>query len=216
VSDTDGADIQDYRPYRALGGPTAVQELGNGHSSNSGFALRLVLYAGSLGCVLLAGCGGEERSIGSRATSDVKGPPGITLASPEISAQSGARVMASPWLSASQTGGANVRDAALDSVLFLQDGGVHGTVVGGPVYATAGNCTGSGCTGNWWQVEWDAEPVDQNNVEGWSADSFLALAPTEGDVPEPDFSSTYYDSNINIFWESGDAPNKTPNNLGNL
>jgi len=143
----------------------------------------------------------RESTLLSASTSKV-------LASPEITAQSGTRVMASPWLSASNTGGANVRDQALDSnLLFLQVGGVHGTVEGSE-YGTAG-----GYTGTWWEIKWDSEPLDLNNELGWSADSVMALAPTAGDVPQPTFSNSYYSSNANIFWASGDAPTKSPNSL---
>jgi surface antigen len=108
--------------------------------------------------------------------------------------QTGARVMAGP-------GGANVRDAQLSSTpLFLQYAGVHGTIVGGPAYGTAG-----GFTGNWWKINWDSEPPNQNGYQGYGAESVISLAPSAGDVPQPTFSSSYY-TTANHFWTQGDAP----------
>src|ERR1051326_4309635 len=50
--------------------------------------------------------------------------------------------------------GANVRnDQLAETSLFIQEGGVHGTITGGPVQGTAG-----GFTGNWWKIRWDAQP----------------------------------------------------------
>jgi surface antigen len=100
-------------------------------------------------------------------------------------------------------GGANVRDASLVNVLFLQYGGVHGTIIGGPTVATAG-----GFTGNWWQINWDSQPPIQGSVHGYSAESVIALAPSAGDVSQPSFSSSYY-TTANIFWQSGFAPAST-------
>jgi surface antigen/GH25 family lysozyme M1 (1,4-beta-N-acetylmuramidase) len=109
----------------------------------------------------------------------------------------GSRVMAAP-------GGANVRDTQLaDQPLFTQNGGVHGTIIGGPVLGTAGKFTG-----NWWEIDWDSEPPNQNQQPGWSAESVILLAPTAGDVPKPDFASGYYTTD-NIFWKSGNAPAST-------
>ena len=111
--------------------------------------------------------------------------------------QVGNRIMA-------QSTGANVRNSSLNTVLFTQDGGVHGTITGGPTYGTAG-----GYTGNWWNIAWDSEPPSQNNQSGWSAESVLSLAPTAGDIQQPSFSSNAYGSNSNIFWASGYAPSST-------
>ena len=105
---------------------------------------------------------------------------------------------------AAQSGGANVRNAQLASTpLFAQEGGVHGTIASGPIYGTAG-----GYTGNWWAISWDSEPPSQNSQIGWSAESTITLAPTAGDVPKPNFSSSYYAS-ANPFWNSGYAPVST-------
>src|ERR1035441_6721633 len=106
----------------------------------------------------------------------------------------GDRVMAA-------SAGVNVRDNSF-TTLFPQVGGVHGTIIGGPTYTTAG-----GYTGNWYQVNWDSGPPLYGNV-GWSADYLLSLAPSAGDVSEPSFSASYYTSG-NIFWESGYAPAST-------
>ncbi|MFZ1087548.1 MAG: kelch repeat-containing protein, partial [Terracidiphilus sp.] len=123
------------------------------------------------------------------------------------------RVMALPGPPG--TASVNVRDAQLDSTaLFQQDFGAHGTVVGGPIFGTADNFAG-----NWWQIQWDSAPQDQDNQPfGWTAGSFLE--PAEGDVPtQPDFSKSncnyvtspkicYYSSS-NPFWEDGNAPVST-------
>jgi len=99
--------------------------------------------------------------------------------------------------------GANVRSEQLTDILFTQDGGVHGTITGGPVNGTAG-----GFTGSWWRIDWDSEPPDQNRVQGWSAESVISSAPSAGDVPRPDFSGSCY-TGENIFWQSGFAPAST-------
>ena len=101
----------------------------------------------------------------------------------------------------------NVRNAQL-ALLFQQTGGVHGTIVGGPLYGTADNFPGP-----WWQIQWDAEPPNQNGQLGYSAESVLALAPL-GDVPQPDLSSSYYASTNNIFWPTN-APPDLGSSLGN-
>lgn len=95
-------------------------------------------------------------------------PSGHTLAVTFVHPFSiGKRVMA-------MAAGANVRNTQLaDPVLFSQDGGVHGTIVGGPINASAG-----GFTGNWWQINWDSEPPNQNGSNGWSAESVISLAPS--------------------------------------
>lgn len=99
--------------------------------------------------------------------------------------------------------GVNVRNSTLSTVLFTQDGGVHGTITSGPFHGTAG-----GFTGNWWEIKWDSQPPNQFSARGWSAESVISNAPAEGDVSEPDFSSSYYTDN-NIFWKSGYAPAST-------
>jgi Ca2+-binding RTX toxin-like protein len=80
---------------------------------------------------------------------------------------------------------------------YDQSPGVYGTIVSGPSIGTAG-----GFTGNWWKVDWDA------GINGWSADSVLAVAPSAGDIARPDFASGYF-TNSNIFWNSGFAPIST-------
>ena len=125
--------------------------------------------------------------------------------------QLGARVMAA-------LGGANVRDAQLDSTpLFLQYAGVHGTIVGGPEYGTAG-----GFSGNWWQINWDSEPPNQNGANGWSAESVISLVQSSADRPQPNFGATYFigkswytASSINHFFPS-DAPDSIGGNIGSL
>jgi uncharacterized protein (TIGR03437 family) len=126
--------------------------------------------------------------------------PSVTLvvSTTATALQVGLRVMAAP-------AGANVRNAQLSNPpLFQQVGGVHGTIIGGPSYGTA-----DGFTGNWWEVSWDAEPPNQNGQSGWSAESVISIAPTAGDVSEPDFLDSNYGSSTNIFWASGNAPNTT-------
>ena len=121
----------------------------------------------------------------------------VTIAIGSSVIQSGARVMAAA------SAGVVVRNTQL-AELFTQLNGVHGTVIAGPMLGTAG-----GFTGNWWEINWDAEPPNQNGQPGWSAESVIALAPLAGDVPRPDFSNRYYSSNENIFWASGFAPSAT-------
>jgi surface antigen len=89
---------------------------------------------------------------------------------------------------------------------YDQYSGVHGTIIGGPSIGTAG-----GFTGGWWQISWDA------GIDGWSAESVIALAPLAGDVPEPNFTIVYYGPvsgnnslSANIFVQSGEAPTSTP------
>jgi surface antigen len=120
--------------------------------------------------------------------------------------QVGSRVMAAPG-SACQPGGANVRDEGLDTVLFQQCDGVHGSVKGFE------SGTADGFTGNWLQIEWDSEPPNQNSIWGWSANSVIALAPASGDVvQQPNFSTnTNYTTN-NKFYPSF-APNAPSNQL---
>ena len=99
---------------------------------------------------------------------------------------------------------ANVRNAQFaDPPLFPQTRGVHGTIIGGPVTGAAG-----GYSGKWWEINWDSEPPDLNQQPGWCAESVISLAPTAGDVPQPNFSSSYYTS-ANIFWQDGNAPVST-------
>ena len=100
---------------------------------------------------------------------------------------------------------ANVRNEQLaDPPLFVQTGGVHGTITEGPMQGTAG-----GFTGNWWRVRWDSQPPDQGVVQGWCADSVISAASPTGDVPPPDVSARYY-TDANRFWISGQAPNANP------
>src|SRR5438105_12462078 len=116
---------------------------------------------------------------------------------PQLGAQSaGQRIQTA-------AGGASVRDPSLATILFTQDGGVHGTVTSGPVFGTA-----AGFTGNWWQIRWDSQPPNQASTLGWSAQSVISLAPSAGDVPQPDFSTNYY-TTANIFWKNGFAPSST-------
>ena len=138
--------------------------------------------------------------------SGASGSP-ITLTITQAAASSGSpfqignRVMAAP---AAGVDGIFVRSAppALTRIPgsdkdYDQSPGVHGTIVGGPSTGTAG-----GFTGNWWQINWDA------GINGWSAESVIALAPLAGDVSEPNFSSSYY-TTANIFWQGGYAPAST-------
>ncbi len=97
--------------------------------------------------------------------------------------------------------GTKVRNEQLSNVLYTQDGGVHGTIIGGPLSGTAG-----GFSGNWWKIEWDAEPPDQNQVQGYCSESMISLAFLSGDIPQPDFSGSCYSSVTNIFWKNGFAP----------
>lgn len=101
-----------------------------------------------------------------------------------------------------ETGGANVRDSSLASVLFEQFGGVHGTVVN----ETTGSA--GGFTGNWYKINWDSEPPSQNNIQGWSAESVLRAAPTSGDIGQPNFFASAYISNNPFF------PNFAPDSIG--
>ncbi|MFA6270549.1 MAG: CHAP domain-containing protein [Candidatus Paceibacterota bacterium] len=101
-------------------------------------------------------------------------------------------------------GGANVRNDALTSVRFTQNGGVHGTLVGNPVNGTAG-----GFTGNWWKIQWDSEPPNQNGTQGWTAESKIVLAPSAGDVPKPNLSSHYYTTDNHYFF-----PSLAPDSIG--
>ena len=97
----------------------------------------------------------------------------------------------------------NVRDAAIDAQpLFQQYVGVHGTILA-EEQGTAG-----GFTGNWWEINWDSEPPNQNGQPGWSAESEIAAVPAGGDFAEPNFTSAYYTVG-NHFWNEGDAPAST-------
>ena len=127
---------------------------------------------------------------------------GMMFSSPTHAFQTGQRIMA-------VNGGANARNTALTSVLFLQSGGVYGTLVGSPVNATAG-----GYTGNWWQINWDSTPPSQIGIQTWSAESVISLAPSAGDVAEPNLSSHYYTTD-NPFFPSY-APNSIGGSLGTL
>jgi surface antigen len=176
-----------------------------------GGGLLLVAVVSFVGCLCLSSCGTrpsgiEKFSRGAASKSIRESEIDEAQATPAITAQSGTRVMAAPG-AACQPGGVNVRDQALDTVLFAQCDGEHGTVEGSET-GTAG-----GFTGTWWEISWDSEPPNQDNQLGWSADSVIALAPTAGDVAEPDFSGSNYTSN-NVFWQDGYAPNESPNNLG--
>ncbi len=103
------------------------------------------------------------------------------------------------------TDGAAVRDVSLTTVLFNQDGGAHGTITDGPMYATGGIPS---YTGNWWKIQWDSEPPSLNGQQGWTAESRISSAPSGGDVSRPDFTSSYY-TTANMFWQSGYAPSST-------
>ncbi len=101
-----------------------------------------------------------------------------------------------------------MRNSTLASVLFTQEGGVHGTITVGPVFTTAG-----GFTGNWWQINWDSQPPNQGSTQGWCAELVISLAASGGDTPQPSFSSNYY-TTANHFWTQGDAPGTSvPGNL---
>jgi len=126
----------------------------------------------------------------------------------------GQRVVASSNVTGpgSDAGGINARDSSLTQVLFLQSGGVHGTLVGNPVFTTAG-----GVTGNWWNVNWDSGPPDLSGQQTWSTETLLSFAPSAGDTPKPNLSSSFYSpvngSNAqsqNIFVQSGEAPTANP------
>jgi surface antigen len=92
------------------------------------------------------------------------------------------------------------QDGQFSHPVFTQYGGVHGTIIDGPIYGAVETYSG-----NWWKIAWDSEPPDQNQEPGWSAESVIYPAPTAGDVPEPNFSSGYYTTQ-NHFWVQGDAP----------
>jgi surface antigen len=116
----------------------------------------------------------------------------------------GSRIMAG-------SSGANFRtfeNGDFSAPIFAQWPGVHGTIVDGPIYGTAGTYTG-----NWWKIMWDSQPPEQNQEPGWSAESVISFAPSAGDVPEPDFTTGSY-TTANHFWVQGDAPGtKVPGNL---
>ena len=132
-------------------------------------------------------------------------PMALSVTAASSSFQIGTRVMA-------QSGGANVRDEQLDSPpRFSQLGGVHGTIAANAKYGTATGCSGTECTGNWWEIQWDSEPPNQNSLMGWSSESVIALAPTAGDVPQPNWASSNY-TNGNPFYPSF-APNAPSNQL---
>ena len=97
---------------------------------------------------------------------------------------------------------ANVRDNSLSTVLFVQAVGVYGTII-----APAKSGTAGGYSGNWWQIKWDSGPPLYGST-GWSAEPVISLAPTAGDVPQPNFSGSYYKS-ANIYWLNGNAPAST-------
>jgi uncharacterized protein (TIGR03437 family) len=182
------------------------------------------------GCPTTASCVVSNKALTSKATDQVVAP--ITIDNPgtyTIQVQNGAGTTLSNGASLdveqsgsiqlglrvmAVAGGANVHNMQLaDPPLFEQIGGVHGTVTGGPINGTA-----DGFTGNWWQITWDSEPPNQSGQPGWSAASVLAVAPTAGDVPQPNFSDSSYESSANVFWASGYAPDTTnpPNpQLGN-
>ncbi|MCU1350020.1 MAG: domain containing protein, partial [Acidobacteria bacterium] len=101
------------------------------------------------------------------------------------------------------SGGANVRPSNLGTPLFLQDGGVHGTVSGGPIVGTAG-----GFSGNWWQINWDSQPPSQGSNQGWCAESVLSLVTGSGDIARPGLTGGSY-TTPNIYWQSGNAPAST-------
>jgi hypothetical protein len=118
----------------------------------------------------------------------------------------GDRIMADP-------GGANVRNGTLTKILFTQTGGVHGTIVSSPMSGTAG-----GFSGNWWPIKWDSQPPSQGDVQGWSAQSVTAAAPSAGDIDRPPLlasqKSPYYRSTLNKFFPDY-APPFSEGALGN-
>ncbi|MDH7507436.1 MAG: CHAP domain-containing protein, partial [Candidatus Thermoplasmatota archaeon] len=118
----------------------------------------------------------------------------ITLTSFKI----GSRIMAI-------VDGATVCDENLLTILFNQEGGVHGTIIDGPKFATAGNLS---YTGNWWKIQWDSEPPNLNGKNGWTAESRIQQAPVNGDIDKPDFTKSFY-TTYNIFWQNGYAPAST-------
>lgn len=109
-----------------------------------------------------------------------------------------------------ESGGANVRNDALDQVLFAQNSGVHGTLVSSK-YGTAG-----GFTGLWWLIRWDSQPPALNGQLGWTAESRISLAPPAGDVAEETpvtLSSRYYATNENNPYFPDYAPSAVGGNL---
>jgi surface antigen len=142
--------------------------------------------------ILLAGVWGGMAGCGGSGTAN----SGST--SPAASFSVNDRVMA-------VSNGAPVWNAALTSELFLQTGGVHGTILAGPTQEKLNN----GTTENWWKVQWDSEPPDLSGGAGSSTDASLALAPLAGDVAEPNLQGTSYGSKTNIFWAAGYAPAST-------
>ena len=154
---------------------------------------------------------GAQRSGTIRVTANgASGSPAtltVTQSGASVSSLflAGQRITAAP-------GGVNVWNGALTSILFQQQGGVHGTLVGNPMNGTAG-----GATGNWWQINWDSAPPNLSGQEMWSAETLLSLASSAADAPKPDFSSRYYapvngnnSLSANIFVQSGEAPTSTP------
>ena len=84
--------------------------------------------------------------------------------------------------------------------------GVHGTIIDGPLTGTTPDTDNYD---TWWEITWDA------GIDGWSAQSVITNAPLTGDVPEPNFSGSFYTTN-NIFWQSGNAPASTGPPTSNL
>lgn len=166
----------------------------------------LVWFVALLLAVFVAGCGGGNGTASEPLASGGIGAASEPVASTseiasesaafQVSFQSGQRTMAA-------SGGANVRNGGLTSILFTQNGGVFGTLVGSPMNGTAG-----GFTGNWWKIDWDSEPPNQNGSQGWTAESKLLVAPSTGDVPMPNLSSRYYTTD-NLFF-----PTLAPNSIG--
>ncbi len=100
------------------------------------------------------------------------------------------------------------------SILFYQVEGVHGTIVGPPVYTDGSNPPYY--TGNWWQIQWDSQPPYLSGQQGWSAESYIKLDPTSVDITEPNFQSQFYTID-NPLWHDGYAPistNPTASYLG--
>lgn len=153
------------------------------------------------------GVGGASKPV-SQASEAATGPINVY--------QTGQRIMATlagPKSTASDQdmGGANSRNEALTVVLFTQQAGVHGTLVGSLIVGSS-----DGFTGNWWKIEWDSEPPNQNGYQGRTAESRISLVPYAGDVPKPDLSSRFYtDGNNNPLFPDY-APTSVGGNLASL
>lgn len=105
----------------------------------------------------------------------------FTAFSGSIKFYEGQRIMAS-------CNRAIVRDSSLKGILFLQDSGVHGTIVSTqPMQGTAG-----GFTGDFYQIHWDAAPQSPkdrslNLNDNYSAASEISAVPSSDDQPQPNY-----------------------------